>query len=63
MARGHGRVERREGAGDAARRGGASVGHGGGARRGGSPHRADNTHAKFAGVMAVGRDVPIAPPG
>ena len=26
-------------------------------------HRADNTYAKFAGVMAVGRDVPIAPLG
>ena len=34
-----------------------------GAAAGRAWRRADNTHAKFAGVMAVGRDVPIAPLG
>ena len=38
---------------------GASAGSGAGARF----LRANNGAAIFAGVMAVGRDVPIAPPG
>ncbi len=43
--------------------GGSAAGSPGGQWRGARFLRANNGTAIFAGVMAVGRDVPIAPPG